>query len=99
MSPDVSRDPTNDLALGAEQLRAKYDGLAEDSDWGEHPNHPMKEWQAEVNRKTTRGGYWDWVVTRLRLAADKNDAKTVLADAEEEEITELQAADPGNQGA
>jgi hypothetical protein len=27
----------------------------------------------------------------------ENDAKTVLADAEEEEITELQAADPGNQ--
>jgi catechol 2,3-dioxygenase-like lactoylglutathione lyase family enzyme len=31
--------------------------------------------------------------------ADKDDAKTVLPDAEEEEITELQAADPGNQGA
>ena len=30
MSPDASRDPTNDLALDAEQLRAKYDGLAED---------------------------------------------------------------------
>jgi len=28
-----------------------------------------------------------------------NDAKTVVADAEEEEIAELQAADPGNQGA
>jgi catechol 2,3-dioxygenase-like lactoylglutathione lyase family enzyme len=29
----------------------------------------------------------------------ENDAKTVLRDAEKEEITELQAADPGNQGA
>jgi hypothetical protein len=29
----------------------------------------------------------------------EDDAKTALADAEEEEIRELQAADPGNQGA
>lgn len=96
MSPDASCHPTNDLALNAEQLQAKYDGLAEDSQWGEHPNHPMKDWQAAVHCKNTRVGYWDWVVTQLRLA---NDAKTALADAEEEEIAELQAADPGNQGA
>ena len=99
MSPHASRDPTNDQALDAEQLRTKYDGLAEDGEGGEHPNHPMKEWQAEVDCKNSRIGYWDWVVTQLKLAADKNEAKSVLADAEEEEIIELQAADPGNQGA
>jgi hypothetical protein len=97
MSPDVSRDPTNDRALDAEQLRARYDTLAKNGAWGEHPNHPMKEWQTEVHRKHTRDGYWDWVV--LKLAADKDEAKSALADAEEEEIMELQAADPGNQGA
>jgi hypothetical protein len=99
MSPDASRDPTNDLAFDAEQLRAKYDGLAEDSEWGEHPNHSMEEWQTEVHCKITRVGYWDWVETKLKLADDKNNEDPVLADAEEEEIAELQADDPGNQGA
>jgi hypothetical protein len=99
MSPDASRDPSNHLALDAEQLRTKYDGLAENSEWGEHPNHPMEEWQAEVQCKNTRVGYWDWVVTKLKLADDQNNEDPVLADAEEEEIAELQADDPGNQGA
>jgi hypothetical protein len=35
----------------------------------------------------------------LKLAVDKTAEDNVLADAEEEEIAELQAADPGNQGA
>jgi hypothetical protein len=93
MSPDASRDSTNDQKLDAEQLGTKYDGLAKDGKWGEHPKHPMEEWRAEVHRKKTRIGYWNWVA--LKLADDKND----LAEAEEEEITELQAADTGNQGA
>jgi hypothetical protein len=97
MSPDASLDPTNDQAFDAEQLRARYDGLAKNGEWGEHPNHPMKEWQAQVYCKNTRVGYWDWVV--LKLAADEADAKSALADAEEEEIKELQATDAGNQGA
>jgi hypothetical protein len=59
----------------------------------------MEEWQTEVHCKNTRVGYWDWVVTKLKLADDKNDEDPVLADAEEEEIAELQADDPGNQGA
>ena len=99
MSPDASRDPANDLALDAEQLQAKYDGLAKGSEWGEHPHHPMEEWRTEVQCKTTRAGYWDWVVTKLKLADGKNDPDPVLAEAEEEEIAELQAEDPGNQGA
>jgi hypothetical protein len=99
MSPDASQNPTNDLALEAAQLQAKYDGLAGDSEWGEHPNHPMEEWRNEVHCKNTRVGYWDWVVTKLKLADNKNNEDPVLADAEEEEIAELQADDPGNQGA
>ena len=98
MFPDASRHSTDDQALDAEHLRAKYDRLARDGKWGEHPNHPMKEWQAAVHGKSTRVGYWDWVVTRLKRAANEDDAKAALADAEEEEIQELQAADPGNQG-
>jgi hypothetical protein len=99
MSPDASLNPTNDLAFDAEQLRAKYDGLAKDSEWGEHPDHPMEEWQTEVHCKRTRVGYWDWVVTKLKPADDKNEEGLVLADAEEAEIVKLQADDPGNQGA
>jgi hypothetical protein len=38
-------------------------------------------------------------VTKLKLADDKNNEDPVLADAEEEEIADLQADDPGNQGA
>ena len=37
----------------------------------------------------------DWFASYAASAA----AKTVLSDAEEEELAELQAADPGNQGA
>jgi hypothetical protein len=59
----------------------------------------MEEWQTEVHCKNTRVGYWDWVVTKLKLADDKNNEDPVLADAEEEEIADLQADDPGNQGA
>jgi hypothetical protein len=59
----------------------------------------MEESQTEIHCKNTRLGYWDWVVTKLKLADDKNHEDPVLADADEEEIAELQADDPGNQGA
>lgn len=29
--------------------------------WGEHPDHPVDEWQFEVSENSTRLGYWDWV--------------------------------------
>ena len=99
MSNDVSRDPTNDLTIDAEQLRTKYDDLAENIQWGEHPNHPLEEWRMEVQCRNTRLGYWDWVVSKIKLADDKNDKDPALADAEAEEIAELQKSDPGNQGA
>lgn len=63
MPLDASCNPIDDLTFDAEHLRAKYDGLAENSEWGEHPNHRMDEWQTEVNCKKTCVGYWEWVVT------------------------------------
>ena len=44
------------------------------------------------------GGRLGLYQPRHKTSLDDN-AKTILADAEEEEFTELQAADPGNQGA
>ena len=49
--------------------------------------------------KKTRAGYWDWVATRLKPAEQQTSADPALADAEEAEFEELQAEDPGNQGA
>jgi hypothetical protein len=99
MSLDASFNPTNDMTFDAEHLRAKYDGLAEDSKWGEHPDHRMDVWEADVHCRNTRVGYWDWVVVKLKLTDDESDENLVLAEAEEEEIVELRAEDPGNQGA
>jgi hypothetical protein len=99
MSPDANHDPKDDLAPDAEQLRARYDSLAQGGAWGEHPDHLMEEWEADVRSKKTRLGYWDWVATKVRPEDSKTDADPALAEAEEEEFEELQAEDPGNQGA
>jgi len=32
--------------------------------WGEHPDHPFKEWAWEVSEDYTRTGYWEWVIAR-----------------------------------
>jgi len=32
--------------------------------WGEHPDHPVWEWKAEVSGGETRKGYWEWVEAR-----------------------------------
>ncbi len=99
MSLDASHDPKDDMAVDPEQLRARYDSLAEGGAWGQHPDHQMEEWEADVRSKKTRAGYWDWVATRLKPAEQQTSADPALADAEEAEFEELQAEDPGNQGA
>lgn len=33
--------------------------------WGEHPDHPVADWQAEVAGGDTRLGYWAWVAAQL----------------------------------
>ena len=39
--------------------------------WGEHPDYPVVDWQAEVANDDTRLGYWAWVIARIE--SDKND--------------------------
>ena len=33
--------------------------------WGEHPNHPVADWQYEVANGDTRQGYWGWVAAEI----------------------------------
>lgn len=32
-----------------------------DDVWGSDPDHPVEQWQYEVENDDTRLGYWDWV--------------------------------------
>ncbi|WP_194917721.1 hypothetical protein [Novosphingobium sp. NBM11] len=32
--------------------------------WGEHPDHPVDGWKAEVANDNIRLGYWAWVASR-----------------------------------
>ena len=38
--------------------------------WSEHPNHPVEDWQYEVENGDTREGYWDWVRARSAEAPE-----------------------------
>ena len=93
-----SADMAIDQALDAQQLQEKYDVLAADGEWGEHPVFRMPTWRAEVACQKTLLGYWAWVVAQFERADDGESEPEVRADAEKEEVTELEAADPGNQG-
>ncbi|WP_209044998.1 hypothetical protein [Rhizorhabdus histidinilytica] len=33
--------------------------------WGEHPDHPVSDWKAEVANDDTRLGYWAWIAARV----------------------------------
>lgn len=33
--------------------------------WGEHPDFPVSDWQAEVANDDDRRGYWEWVSSKL----------------------------------
>lgn len=33
--------------------------------WGEHPKHPLEDWQLQVANNETRRGYWEWVEAQL----------------------------------
>lgn len=48
------------------QLQAKYDNLAEGTNWGEHPRFTMEAWRFEVQEGNTRVGYWEWVATMIQ---------------------------------
>lgn len=51
--------------MNSAQLQAKYDGLADEGRWGEHPRFTMEAWRAEVENGDTRVGYWNWVETMI----------------------------------
>ena len=57
--------PRSEIELTAEELQAKYDALAPNNQWGEHPTCAVSAWQSEVAEYNTRLGYWDWVVAQL----------------------------------
>jgi len=40
-----------------------------ESQWDEHPDYPVKDWQMEVLNDETRQGYVDWVNTGMEFAA------------------------------
>ena len=40
--------------------------------WGEHPDHPVSDWQAEVSNDETRLGYWYWVEDKLQAFLEDN---------------------------
>lgn len=48
------------LALDALELREQHRGT-----WGEHPEHYIEAWQAEVASDATRLGYWEWVAIQV----------------------------------
>ncbi|TSA12664.1 MAG: hypothetical protein D4R73_02110 [Deltaproteobacteria bacterium] len=47
--------------------------------WGEHPDHLVADWQAEVENGATRAGYWAWVQERVDDAVVANFATTAAA--------------------
>lgn len=53
---------------------ATYDSLKDSfgGTWGELPDYPVADWQAEVADDNTRQGYWEWVESKLE-DADAND--------------------------
>ena len=38
--------------------------------WGQHPDHPVELWKAEVEGDETRLGYWAWVEARTAERAE-----------------------------
>ena len=54
-----------DEEMTPEQLRQRYAALGEDGNWGEHPDHPIDEWQRDVDAGNTRLGYFEWVAAKL----------------------------------
>jgi hypothetical protein len=48
------------------KLQEEFGGL-----WGEHPDYPVDEWQAEVANDDTRKGYWEWVKAKIEDEEDE----------------------------
>lgn len=40
--------------------------IAEHGMWNDHPDHPMEQWQRNVEHGLTLLGYWHWVARRIQ---------------------------------
>ena len=55
-------DATEPLLARIKELESTYELMElHGGSWGEHPDHPVTDWQYEVANGDTRQGYWDWV--------------------------------------
>ncbi len=93
---------TSDSVCGMQALQALAD--AHGGHWGQHPEHPVADWQYEVANDDTRLGYWAWVFDRLEQAAidDPYGVLAELARIEREHealLSELEALVPAEQRA
>lgn len=69
----------DDVKHSAIELQEKYDLLAGDGQWGQHPEWPMESWGESAAGLDTRLGYWDWVLTQLQCdRAESNRLTKVL---------------------
>ena len=50
-----------------EQFKEEY------GHWGEHPDFPVQDWQAEVQEGETRLGYWEWVYCSFYMIVPKEE--------------------------
>jgi hypothetical protein len=68
-----------DVDHSAIELQVKYDDLAGNEAWGQHPLWPMESWGEAAAGLDTRLGYWDWVLTQLQCErAESNRLTNVL---------------------
>lgn len=52
-----------ELSSDGDDFKSEFGGH-----WGEHPDHPVQDWQAEVANDDTRMGYWPWVASQVSTA-------------------------------
>jgi hypothetical protein len=55
-------------------MDADIDQLAEENGgyWGQHPEHPLEDWQTLVANDETRRGYWEWVEAQMQFVPGEN---------------------------
>ena len=59
---------SHEYGLTASELNTEYQD-------GEHPTYSLDQWMESVLQRSTRSGYWDWVVNWLEM--EENDESLV----------------------